>query len=120
MRRNDRLGRGAALSFAFHLVVALALVFLASPPAVEQPPRQATPTPPSQSTQPNPAKTPAPDSRALLNTLDRLRSLRQSNDAPTARYSPPASGAPVTGGSVHGTDNTSLNAVQRGAIGEKV
>jgi hypothetical protein len=46
--------------------------------------------------------------------------LRQQTEAPTARYSPPASGAPVLGGSIHGTDNTSLNAVQRGAIGDKV
>ncbi len=65
-------------------------------------------------------QTPAPDSRSLLNTLERLRSLRQQTEAPTARYNPPRSGAPVQGGSVHGTDNTSLSAVQRGAIGDKV
>ena len=60
------------------------------------------------------------DSRSLENTLDKLRSLHQQDRAPTARYSPPASGAPAVGGSIHGTDNTSLNAVQRGAIGEQV
>jgi neural Wiskott-Aldrich syndrome protein len=60
------------------------------------------------------------DSRSLLNTLEKLRSLHPQNQAPTARYSPPRSGAPLVGGSVHGTDNTSLNAVQRGAIGDKV
>jgi hypothetical protein len=60
------------------------------------------------------------DSRSLENTLDKLRSLRQQDRAPTARYSPPASGAPAIGGSLRGTDNTSLNAVQRGAIGDKV
>ncbi|MEJ1979259.1 MAG: hypothetical protein WDN49_27300 [Acetobacteraceae bacterium] len=84
------------------------------------PPVPSPATEPSQSTQPNPTKNAAPDSRSLLNTLDKLRSLRQQNQAPTARYSPPRSGAPVVGGSVHGTDNTSLNAVQRGAIGEQV
>jgi neural Wiskott-Aldrich syndrome protein len=65
-------------------------------------------------------KNPVPDSRALLNTLDKLRSLHQQDRAPTARYNPPASGAPAVGGSLRGTDNTSLNAVQRGAIGEQV
>jgi hypothetical protein len=75
---------------------------------------------PSQSTQPNPTKSAVPDSRALENTLEKLRSLHQDNRAPTARYSPPPSGAPAVGGSIHGTDNTSLNAVQRDAIGYQV
>lgn len=86
-------------------------------PPVPSPPK---PTPPSQSSQAHPTPNPAPDSRSLLNTLDKLRSLRPQTEAPTARYSPPRSGAPEQGGSVHGTDNTSLSSVQRGAIGEKV
>jgi hypothetical protein len=87
------------------------------PPPAPPPP---TPAPPSQTSQPNPTQNSAADTRALENTLERLRSLRSSNEAPTARYSPPRSGAPTLGGSIHGTDNTSLSAVQRGAIGDKV
>jgi hypothetical protein len=90
------------------------------PPPAPPPPKPAPPAPPSQSNQPNPSKNTAADSRSLENTLEKLRSLRQQDRAPTARYSPPASGAPAVGGSLKGTDNTSLNAVQRGAIGEQV
>lgn len=89
---------------------------LPQPPApAPQPPR-----PPSQTSQPNAAKSAVPDSRALENTLEKLKSLRPASTAPTARFSPPRSGAPAVGGSLIGTDNTSLNSQQRGAIGEQV
>ncbi len=79
-----------------------------------------TPTPPSQSSQPHQTRNAAPDSRATENNLDRLMNIMRQRNAPTARYNPAASGAPAVGGSIHGTDNSSLNAQQRGAIGEKV
>ena len=89
------------------------------PPPVPRPVTP-TPTPPSQSSQPHETKNAAPDSRAAENNLDKLMSIMRQRNAPTARYNPQASGAPVLGGSVHGTDNSSLNAQQRGAIGDKV
>jgi hypothetical protein len=90
------------------------------PPPAPPPPKPTPPASPSQTNQPNPTKNSAADTRSLENTLEKLRSIRSSNQAPTARYTPPRSGAPQQGGSVHGTDNTSLSAVQRGAIGDKV
>jgi len=90
------------------------------PPPTPPPPVPPPPSPPSQTSQPNVTKNPAPDSRSLENTLSKLKSLRPQTQAPTARYSPPQAGAPSQGGSLIGTDNTSLNASQRGAIGDQV
>ncbi len=90
------------------------------PPPPVPAPRPVPPAPASQSTQPNPTRNPAPDSRSADNNLDKLMSTMRQQHPPTARYNPAASGAPAQGGSVHGTDNTSLNAAQRGAIGDKV
>jgi len=90
------------------------------PPPTPPPPVPPPPSPPSQTSQPNVTKNPAPDSRSLENTLSKLKSLHPQNQVPIARYSPPQTGAPSQGGSLIGTDNTSLNAQQRGAIGDQV
>jgi hypothetical protein len=75
------------------------------------------PAPPSQTSQPNPTKNPAPDSRELNNTLERLRAMQRQTAPPTARANP-AQGS--SGGSPNGTLTDRLNDEQRGAIGDKV
>ncbi|HYZ32942.1 MAG TPA: hypothetical protein VE684_11760, partial [Crenalkalicoccus sp.] len=80
-----------------------------------------TPAPPHNSTtdQPNPTRDPAPDSRALENTLERLRALQPQVRPPTTAYNPPRGGA-IGGGSLTGVDNARLSAAQRGAIGDRI
>ena len=70
--------------------------------------------------QPNITKNPAPDSRELDNTLDKLRALQRQTKPPTARPNPQAATAPTLGGSKDGDITASLNATQSGAIGDKV
>jgi outer membrane biosynthesis protein TonB len=84
-----------------------------------------TPKPPekvvqSTTSQPNPTKNPAPNTRDLLNTLERLRALSQQEQPPTQRTNPVRGGAPQVGGSRTGDVTATLSAVQQGAIGDKV
>jgi hypothetical protein len=62
-------------------------------------------------------KNPAPESRELNNTLERLRSLQKQTQAPKAKANP-AKGA--GGGSPQGDITAQLTGEQRGAIGDKV
>ena len=63
---------------------------------------------------------PAPNSRALLNTLQKLRTLEEQKQPPTARYNPAQGGAPQGGGNPQGNDTAALTAGERGAIGAYV
>jgi hypothetical protein len=78
------------------------------------------PAPQSATTQPNPTKNPAPQSTALENTLEKLRSLQRQTLPPKARYNPQAGGAPNGGGNPQSDDTAALTAAQRGAIGDYV
>ena len=70
--------------------------------------------------QPNPTKNPAPDSKEVDNTLERLRAMQRQNKPPTARPNPAAATAPTVGGTRDGDITASLNATQSGAIGDHV
>jgi hypothetical protein len=78
------------------------------------------PSPQSATSQPNPTKNPAPQSTALDNTLEKLRSLQRQTQPPRARYNPQAGGAPNGGGNPQSDDTSALSAAQRGAIGDFV
>jgi len=78
------------------------------------------PAPPSRTSQPNQTTNPAPDSRELSNTLERLRALQRQTQPPTARPNPPAAAGPQVGGSRQGDITASLSTQQQGAIGDKV
>ncbi len=84
------------------------------------PPVPPPPAPPSNTAQPNPTNNPAPDSREVNNTLERLRALQRQNQPPTAKPNPQQGGAPQTGGNLKGDITANLSQAQRGAIGEKV
>jgi hypothetical protein len=84
------------------------------------PPPTPTPSPRSTTAQPNPAKNPAPDSAALDNTLEKLRTLQRQSQPPRARYNPRSGGAPNGGGNPNSNDTAGLTAAQRGAIGDYV
>ena len=92
------------------------LGFSAVAQAASLPSRPSLPAEISGTVQPVPAA-PPDDSRSVLNTLERLRSLRQQTDTST---SPTRPRGPERGVSLRGSDNASLSAVQRGAVGEKV
>ena len=77
------------------------------------------PTPPAPTSQPNPVRTPAPDSRELANTLERLRLQQVQREPPRAVPNPQRGGAPG-GGVVAGIDNSRLSALDRGAIGDRL
>jgi hypothetical protein len=70
--------------------------------------------------QPNVTRNPAPESDALLNTLEKLRALQKQTQAPRARANPSAGGAPNGGGNPAGSDTALLSAAQVGAIGAHV
>ena len=70
--------------------------------------------------QPNATKNPAPDSREVDNTLDKLRAQQRQTQPPTRKPNPSAATAPTLGGSKDGDITASLNATQQGAIGDKV
>jgi hypothetical protein len=79
-----------------------------------------TPSPQSTTSQPNPTKNPAPESTALDNTLDKLRTLQRQSQPPRTRYNPQSGGAPNGGGNPKSDDTSGLSAAQRGAIGDYV
>jgi neural Wiskott-Aldrich syndrome protein len=85
------------------------------PPPVPQPPAK-----PSETSQPNPTKNPAPDSQALLNTLEKLRSQARQTRPPQARSNPAHGGAPSAGGNPLGDDTSRLSTDQIHAIGAAV
>lgn len=93
---------------------------LPTPPLpVPPPPVPPPPSPQSATSQPNVTKNPAPESTALENTLEKLRSLQRQTQPPKARYNPPSTGAVGTGNPQ--SDSTSaLSLTQRGAIGDYV
>jgi neural Wiskott-Aldrich syndrome protein len=78
------------------------------------------PSPQSATSQPNPTKNPAPQSTALENTLEKLRSLQKQTQPPRARPNPQSGGAPNSGGNPQSDDTSALSAAQRGAIGDFV
>jgi hypothetical protein len=90
------------------------------PLPVPPPPTPVPPAPQSATSQPNPTKNPAPQSTALENTLEKLRSLQRQTLPPKARYNPQAGGAPNGGGNPQSDDTAALSAAQRGAIGDYV
>jgi hypothetical protein len=90
---------------------------LPTPPLpVPPPPIPAPPSPQSATSQPNPT----PESTALQNTLEKLRSLQRQTQPPKARYNPQSGGAPNGGGNPQSDDTSALSAAQRGAIGDFV
>ena len=92
----------------------------ATPPLPVPPPPVPTQAVASANTQPHPVKTPVPDSRELLNTLEKLRLATRQTEAPRARANPRQGGAPNAGGSPHGSDTAKLSADERAAIGTEV
>jgi hypothetical protein len=94
---------------------------LPTPPLlVPPPPVPVPPSPQSATSQPNPTKNPAPQSNALENTLEKLRSLQKQTQPPKARYNPQAGGAQNGGGNPLSDDTSALSVAQRGAIGDEV
>jgi hypothetical protein len=65
-------------------------------------------------------KNPAPDSKAVENTLEKLRQQLAQTAPPKSRANPRAGGAPNGGGNPQGNDTAALSADQRGAIGDHV
>jgi hypothetical protein len=65
-------------------------------------------------------KNPAPDSKAVENTLEKLRQQLAQTAPPKARPNPQAGGQPRGGGNPQGNDTAALSADQRGAIGDHV
>jgi hypothetical protein len=78
------------------------------------------PAPPSKTAQPNETKNPAPDSKELENTLEKLRAMQRQQKPPTAKANPDAARAPQIGGRTEGDATGRLTDAQRGAIGDKV
>jgi hypothetical protein len=93
---------------------------LPTAPLPVPPPPIPAPSPQSATTQPNPTKNPAPQSTALENTLEKLRSLQRQTLPPKSRYNPQSGGAPNGGGNPQSDDTAALSAAQRGAIGDFV
>jgi len=69
--------------------------------------------------QPDPVRNPAPDSRSLESTLDRLRAQQASKEPTRSQSAPPRGGAPG-GGSPSGLDNALLTSDMRRAIGDRL
>jgi hypothetical protein len=92
-----------------------------TPPAAPRPapPNQTQPPSNNATSQPNPVRNPAPDSKSLENTLDRLRAQLASKEPPRAQSSPPRGGAPGAGNPA-GVDNALLSAGVRRAIGDRL
>lgn len=85
-------------------------------PPVPQPPAPAQ----SPTHQPHVVKTPAPLSKSVLNTLEKLQALQKQDKPPTAHYNPDQGGAPNGGGSPNSTANSRLSGADRNAIGAHV
>jgi hypothetical protein len=90
------------------------------PVPVPPPPVVPPPAPPSTTSQPNVTKNPAPESRELNNTLERLRAQQKQTQPPTARANQQHGGAPNAGGDPRGDVTATLTGAQMGAIGDKV
>ncbi|MGD0102827.1 MAG: hypothetical protein ABSC06_02175 [Rhodopila sp.] len=90
------------------------------PLPVPPPPVPPPPAPPSATSQPNATKNPAPNSRSVENTLEKLRQQLAQSQPPRARANPQAGGQPNGGGNPLGNDTAALSADQRGAIGDHV
>ena len=86
-------------------------------PPKPQPP---APAPKSPTEQKHTVKKPAPMSKAVLNTLSKLRALEKQKQPPTAHYNPQQGGAPNGGGTKMSTANSHLSAADRSAIGSEV
>ena len=84
------------------------------------PPVPPPPAPPSTTSQPNVTKNPAPDSKSVENTLEKLRQQLAQSEPPKGRPNPRSGGQPNGGGNPLGNDTAALSADQRGAIGEHV
>jgi outer membrane biosynthesis protein TonB len=85
-------------------------------PPVPQPPAPAQ----SPTHQQHVVKTPAPLSKSVLNTLEKLEALQKQDKPPTAHYNPDQGGAPNGGGSPNSTANSKLSGADRNAIGAHV
>ena len=93
---------------------------LPTPPLPVPPLPVPTPSPQSTTSQPNQTKNPAPESMALDNTLEKLRTLQRQSQPPRARSNPQSGGAPNGGGNPNSDDTSGLTSAQRGAIGDYV
>jgi hypothetical protein len=78
------------------------------------------PAPPSTTSQPNPTKNPAPESKTVDNTLEKLRQQLALSQPPKGRPNPRSGGQPNGGGNPLGNDTAALSTDQRGAIGDHV
>jgi hypothetical protein len=65
-------------------------------------------------------KNPAPDSKSVENTLEKLRQQLAQSAPPRSRPNPRSGGQPNGGGNPLGNDTAALSADQRGAIGDHV
>jgi len=65
-------------------------------------------------------KNPAPDSKAVENTLEKLRQQLAQSAPPKSRPNPRAGGQPNSGGNPFGDDTADLSRDQRLAVGESV
>ena len=70
--------------------------------------------------QQNETKNPAPDTKSLMNTLDKLMADQKQDKAPTHTYNPSRGGAHDAGGQKHGNLTGSLSEGQRKTIGDSV
>jgi neural Wiskott-Aldrich syndrome protein len=84
------------------------------------PPVPPPPAPPSTTSQPNVTKNPAPDSKSVENTLEKLRQQLAQSAPPKTRSNPRSGGQPNGGGNPLGNDTAVLSTDQRGAIGDHV
>jgi len=93
-----------------------AKVYAPTPP-LPTPPPEAQPAP---NNQPHPTTNTAPDSTALLATLEKLRALQRETHPRVARANPAQGGAPNAGGSPQGDSTSRLSVADAGAIGSEV
>ena len=70
--------------------------------------------------QPNPTKNPTPDTKSLMNTLDKLLADQKQDRPPTHVYNPQRGGAHDAGGQKHGNLTGALSEGQRRTIGDEV
>ena len=70
--------------------------------------------------QPNPTKNPVPDTKSLMNTLDKLLADQKQDRPPTHVYNPSRGGARDAGGQKHGNLTGALSEGQRKTIGDSV